>query len=75
MRTKNKSPLTLTPLPDGREGDRDDAHAQQLNAGPDQHTEKHRELRRRPENVGVHELQGAGKQRKNKRALLVQTQN
>lgn len=42
--------------PDSRKGDCHDSHAQQLHAGPNQHTEEHRVLRRRPENVSVDQL-------------------
>ena len=59
--TTGSKACTPTLSPNRREGDGHDAHAQQLNTRPDQHTEQHRVLRRWPENVGVDQLQGAGR--------------
>lgn len=52
--------------PDGRETDGDEAHAQELYAGPHQHAEQHGILGRRPENVRVDQLLPRPNRRKKK---------
>lgn len=48
--------MDTTCLPDSREADGDEPHAQQLHASPHQYAEQHRELRRRSEHVSMDQL-------------------